>query len=63
MVVLYLVFLLFLMFYTTKESFVVHLDTNEMILSQITTKVQRYCSSFIPYKHYYRKIKRYFNKR
>jgi hypothetical protein len=59
---LYLGFLIFLMFYTMKEPFVVHLDTNEMNLHKFTSPVQRYCSSFIPYKHYYRKIKRYLNK-
>jgi hypothetical protein len=61
--VLYLgILLFFLIFYTMKEPFVVSLDTKNISLEKFTVPIKRYCSSFIPYKHYYRKLNRYFKK-
>jgi len=54
---LYLGVLLFFMFYSMKEPFVVHQNKS---LSKFTSNMQSYCS--FPYKYYYRKIRRYLNK-
>ena len=56
------ILLFFLIFYTMKEPFVVKLDTNDISLEKFTVPLKRYYSSFIPYKHYYRKLNRYFKK-
>jgi hypothetical protein len=59
---MYFIFLciLLLLLCSTKESFVIHMDTKDASLyDYVVLPVYQKMSSFIPFKNHYRKVRRY----